>query len=79
MKKKNLSDERIIQLRNLVNNPVYMRIGGSMVMSHSRGHKIYFDGQWRYLDNGQIVTNERECIRCGKKPTKEGHDSCLAS
>jgi hypothetical protein len=51
-----------------------------MVTSHSRGHKIYFDGYyWRYLDNGQIVADERPCIRCGKIPTPEGHDACLGT
>jgi hypothetical protein len=48
-----------------------------MITSYSRGHKIYFNGQWRYADNNQIVSEERPCIRCGKMPTKEGHDACL--
>jgi len=49
-----------------------------MITAYSRGHKIYYDGKdWRYLDNGDIDTNSRPCIRCGKIPTKEGFDACL--
>jgi len=44
----------------------------------SRGHAIYFDGKnWKYLDNNQIVYEERPCKRCGQTPTKEGYDACL--
>ena len=49
-----------------------------MIYSHSRGHKTYFDGNnWRYVDNNEIVNDMRPCKRCGKTPTKEGHDACL--
>jgi len=48
-------------------------------ISYARGHEIYFDGKaWRYSDNGNLLQDEvRSCIRCGKHPTKEGHDACI--
>ena len=49
-----------------------------MIISHSRGHKIYFDGsQWRYYDNNEPFKDERPCKRCGEFPTKDGFDHCL--
>lgn len=49
-----------------------------MVYSYSRGHKIYYkDGQWFYLSDDTLIEQEKPCIRCGKMPTKEGHDACL--
>ena len=47
--------------------------------SYMRGHPIeYIGGCWRYSDNGAICRiGGRECIRCGKMPTPEGHDACL--
>ena len=46
--------------------------------SHSRGHKIYFDGKdWRYMDTKDIINDDRPCTRCGRPPTSEGHDACL--
>ena len=49
-----------------------------MVTSHSRGHKIYYDGNnWRYVDNNKILDEMRPCKRCGRIPTKEGYDACL--
>lgn len=49
-----------------------------MVKSYSRGWEIYFDGdQWRYVDNNNIINENRPCKRCGRKPTKDGHDACL--
>ena len=49
------------------------------VTSYSRGHEIYFDSKvWRYSDDDTpLENNERPCKRCGKLPTKEGHDYCL--
>jgi len=36
------------------------------VLSHSRGHAIYFDGSdWRYADNGNLAKDEereRVCV-----------------
>jgi len=48
------------------------------VLSHSRGHSIYFDeNSWRYSDTGNLIENEqRVCVRCGKPPTAEGFDAC---
>lgn len=50
-----------------------------MIRSQSRGHEIYFDEQnqvWRYCDNNEAIREDRECKRCGRKPTKEGYDAC---
>jgi hypothetical protein len=48
-----------------------------------RGHAIETDeaGDWRYSDNGQLVSDDpsRDCHRCGKPPTAEGHDACLGT
>ena len=49
-----------------------------MITSHSRGHEIYYDGEyWRYVDSGEIDNDNRVCKRCGRKPTVEGYDACL--
>ena len=46
--------------------------------SYQRGHKIvYLNGKWVYADNLESADKERPCVRCGKFPTKEGHDACL--
>jgi len=49
------------------------------IISHSRGHTIYYDGvDWRYADNGTLLRYEkRACVRCGKHPTPEGFDACI--
>jgi len=49
------------------------------VLSQSRGHSIFYDGNdWRYVDNGNLLQNEeRACVRCGKHPTPEGFDACM--
>jgi hypothetical protein len=56
-----------------------MKLGA---MSRARGHKIAFDEddwQWLYADTNEPLGdgNGRPCIRCGRLPTKEGHDACL--
>ena len=49
-----------------------------MTKSYSRGHEIYFDGKdWRYVDNDEVQNEMRPCKRCGRVPTKDGHDACL--
>ena len=59
-----------------------------MITAHSRGHKTIIKnieeispGIWSeeeyYIDTGKIVDNTRSCKKCGKKPTKEGHDACI--
>ena len=49
-----------------------------MTKSHSRGWEIYWNGkEWRYIDNDELIDDERPCKRCGHKPTKEGYDACL--
>jgi hypothetical protein len=39
------------------------------------------DGQWRYCDNGQLVSEDpdRPCGHCGRPQTPEGHDGCLGT
>lgn len=49
-----------------------------MIKSHSRGHKIIYENEkWIYTDNKQEIDENRPCKRCGKSPTKEGHDACI--
>ena len=49
-----------------------------MIMSHSRGHEIYYDGgKWRYRDTNEICNDSRPCKKCGRYPTAEGYDACL--
>jgi len=52
-----------------------------MITGYSRGYPIvYLNGRWVYADNGiPIEQEERPCARCGKIPTKEGHDACLGT
>ncbi len=46
--------------------------------SYHRGHQIEWrDKRWHYVDTGAPMRDDRECIRCGKPPTPEGHDACL--
>ncbi len=46
-------------------------------------HAVYYDGKGveRYCDNHRPTTwlPERPCARCGKFPTAEGHDPCIAN
>jgi hypothetical protein len=49
-----------------------------MVRGYSRGHEIYYDSiNWKYIDNNEILRDDRPCKRCGRLPTKEGYDACL--
>jgi len=34
-------------------------------------------GKWVYSDTQEDLEKIRPCKRCGKHPTKEGHDACL--
>jgi hypothetical protein len=48
--------------------------------SYDRGHLIWWHKRyrcWYYDDTGLPQDPSRECIRCGVKPTPEGHDACL--
>ena len=48
--------------------------------SYSRGHEIiYLNNLWVYFDTHESILTERPCKRCGKLPTKEGHDACLGN
>ena len=50
----------------------------TMIFSYERGHRIIYTGTlWIYEDTQKIAKGKRRCKRCGKKPTKEGHDACL--
>lgn len=57
-----------------------------MVTTHICGHKLQLNtgGLWVYTDIGEpaimvnsIVTDNRPCARCGRPPTRDGHDACL--
>jgi len=50
--------------------------------SNSRGHDVIYDEvseQWVYEDDLSSASYERPCIRCGKMPTADGHDACIAN
>lgn len=47
-----------------------------MATSSSRGHKTTYNGSaWVYCDTGDVVNDDRPCIRCGKPPV-DGMDAC---
>lgn len=49
-------------------------------ISHDRGWEIYYNceaGVWLYSDTEQPVNMQRQCKKCGRKPTKEGYDACI--
>ncbi len=49
-----------------------------MITSTIRGHSLEFiNDKWVYSDTKRTIKKERPCIRCGKMPTTNGHDSCL--
>jgi hypothetical protein len=48
--------------------------------AYIRGHLAQWDGGcWLYCDTGEPIDKRRSCARCGKAPTKEGHDACLGT
>ena len=52
--------------------------------SYTRGHEIEYQDEWVYSDTiysdtRELASNERPCVRCGRMPTKEGHDACLGT
>jgi hypothetical protein len=49
--------------------------------SFERGHPTEFDSKlgWVYSDTKVRVRGRRPCTRCGRRPTKEGHDACLGT
>ena len=53
--------------------------------SRINGNVIYLDdGQWFYEEDGSLVYLDgkllfKPCPKCGKLPTKEGHDACLGT
>ena len=52
-------------------------------MTHSqiRGHAmICRAGRWFYKDGGRVSDDpQRDCGRCGRPATPEGHDGCLGT
>jgi len=50
------------------------------ITSIDRGHKaVYTNNRWIYADNLKPLMEHRPCAKCGKQPTKDGHDSCLGT
>ncbi len=47
--------------------------------AYVRGYPVVFRDVWIYDDTGQPVDEDRPCARCGRPPTREGHDACLGS
>jgi hypothetical protein len=52
-----------------------------MILAGQRGHPVYWDGEehWRYEDNDQPMTEDRDCYHCKQSPTEEGYDPCLGT
>ena len=49
-----------------------------MVVSYSRGNKIYLDGSvWKYAVDNSIHDDSKPCVRCGKMPYENGCDACI--
>jgi hypothetical protein len=61
-----------------------------MVTGYLRGHEIYWDEKsnaWLFTDDNSVaveydkdgnrISYERYCKRCGKMPTLEGYDACI--
>jgi len=46
------------------------------VTAHLRGWPCEYVRGWRQAD-GEQIAEDRECRRCGRKPTPEGYDACL--
>lgn len=49
-------------------------------ISYLRGHAIYFNDQWRYVDNDEpTITHweSRSCGACSLPNRPDGHDACL--
>ena len=49
---------------------------------YSRGWKIISKGnllEWFYEDTGLPYDEMRRCKQCGKQPTIDGHDACIAN
>jgi hypothetical protein len=57
------------------------KTGSIMITGYKRGHKYSYE--WKglefHLKNPSPVSIEKPCIKCGKMPTKEGHDACLGT
>ena len=56
--------------------------GVSKDFGFHRGHVIYYDGiKWRYRDTAEPVPDNpyRQCGKCDKPNTPEGHDPCLGT
>lgn len=58
--------------------------GKGYMSTYMRGHPIYLKeppSDWRYEDTDEKIHDvpERPCAKCGKLPTPEGHDACIAN
>jgi len=54
-----------------------------MIVANVSGNEVLYNEitkQWHFID-GTISdkNNIRGCVRCGKLPTVDGHDSCIAN
>ena len=67
-----------IPYRNEIRYPTIWAIAKAW----SRGNKIMtLSGRyWIYTIDGKSLDKEnKQCVRCGERPTKEGHDACLGT
>jgi hypothetical protein len=55
-----------------------------MITSNYYGNEVTYDEnteKYYYKDTGECISDVdyKPCKLCGKKPTKEGHDACIAN
>ena len=52
-----------------------------MITSTQNGHKIIYntDNNSWYYESGQLAIENIKCKKCGKLPTKDGHDDCISN
>ena len=55
--------------------------GDVIVTGYNRGHKYVYNFDYEHiksnLNGKELNITEMPCVRCGKMPSKEGHDQCL--
>lgn len=51
-----------------------------MPETYKNGNVVFSkEGKWYYRDDGTEADYYKPCPNCGKMPTKEGHDACIAN
>lgn len=45
--------------------------------AHIRGHEVYYDDGWYFVDTGEPVVGEPPCVSCGLTAEPGGPDPCV--